>query len=94
MSTACNTHVFVMLAWVVGRDKHFTQYVVHIPAEAPNQFIRSELFTNSDENPDTGHGTRRPHAYFRGDNTTTTIVCQWRNPADTVVNATTTIIGQ
>ena len=28
-------HVFVVRAWVVGRGKHFTQYIKRIPGEAP-----------------------------------------------------------
>ena len=30
-----------MRAWVVGLDKHLTQYMVRIPAETPSQCIRS-----------------------------------------------------
>ena len=36
------TYVLIMHAWV-GRDKHFTQYMVRIPAEAPNAYAVNYL---------------------------------------------------
>ena len=36
VSTVCNAYVSVVRAWVVDRDKHFTQYVVRTPVETPN----------------------------------------------------------
>ena len=32
-----------MRAWVVGRDKHFMQYMVRIPAETPNGYVVNYL---------------------------------------------------
>ena len=52
------THVFVMRTWVVGRGKHFTQYSAHSCGNTRKQCIRSEVFSHSCENRDTGHGTR------------------------------------
>ena len=31
--------VFVMREWVVGRDKHFTQHIVRIPAVTPHGYV-------------------------------------------------------
>ena len=30
-------------AWVVGRVKHFTRYIVRIPAETPNAYVVDHL---------------------------------------------------
>ena len=45
-STVCNTHVIVMHAWVVGRGKHFTKYIVSVPAETPtiNAYVVNYLY--------------------------------------------------
>ena len=43
-----------MRAWVVGRGKRFTQYIVRFPTETPIRCQRSELFTHSREKPNTG----------------------------------------
>ena len=32
-----------MRAWFVGRDKHFTQYIVRIPADTPNAYVVNYL---------------------------------------------------
>ena len=35
--------MFVVRAWVVGRDEHFTQYIVRIPAETTNAYAINYL---------------------------------------------------
>ena len=47
-----------MRAWVVGRGKRFTQYIVRFPTETPIRCQRSELFTHSREKPNTGRDKR------------------------------------
>ena len=41
MPTVHNTYVslFVMCAWVLGRAKHFSQHMVRIPAEIPDEHV-------------------------------------------------------
>ena len=56
----CATHmyqVFVMRAWVVGRDKHFTQCIVRNPAETHNGYVVNYLHVPA-KTP-TGRDTRR-----------------------------------
>ena len=87
--TVCNTFVFVTRGWVVGRDKHLTQYVVRIPAETSNGYVRSLLFTRSCEIPDTGRDARLTVRIISPINTTTKIYCQWHNPGDSSINTCT-----